>query len=234
MISFKKQYCFIHISKTGGSSIKLQLQHYDKDIIFPTDKPHTTLDKMHSEIQTRFYSKFKTYIKNMRVNSNRINRMIDYEIDYKEVLSQAESLFKIDNFFIFTIVRNPWDRMVSWYCYHKHTRRHKLVKDLTFLDFIRYSIKSTEPNKFKKTFKLIKQMDIIQDINKISFIGRYENLQNDWKIICDNIKFPHHTLPHQKKYKRTKEHYRDYYDDKTKDLVYENYKQDIDTFNYSF
>tara|TARA_B100000287_G_scaffold246987_1_gene232165 strand:- start:204 stop:557 length:354 start_codon:yes stop_codon:yes gene_type:complete len=74
---------------------------------------------------------------------------------------------------------------------------------------------------------------ILGDNGKINmdFIGRYENLENDFKTVCDRIGIQRQ-LPHHKPTKH--EHYSRYYDEETIDLVYKKYKEEIEYFDYKF
>ena len=88
------------------------------------------------------------------------------------------------------------------------------------------------------------------------FIGRYENLHQDWTKVCDKIKevaeykrawmkdrfiLPrHYTLPHMRNRKEqdhtryTEKPYQEYYTKEMKEMVEEIYQNDIVNFNYKF
>ena len=79
------------------------------------------------------------------------------------------------------------------------------------------------------------QKDFIYDESGrllVDFVGRFENLQQDFDEICKRIPIPPTSLP----LINTSQHrpYKDYYNNRTRDLVYNAFKTDIELFNYDF
>ena len=66
----------------------------------------------------------------------------------------------------------------------------------------------------------------------VDFVGRFENLTEDFRKICSSIGLTGVELKHQNKSARG--HYQEYYDLETRDLVARHWERDIDLFKYSF
>ena len=67
----------------------------------------------------------------------------------------------------------------------------------------------------------------------VDFIGKYENLEQDWKTCAGRIGLPAE-LPHVNKNPRQKRHYTEYYTDATRKIIADKFRVDIDFFDYKF
>jgi len=147
------------------------------------------------------------------------------------------------NCFKFSFVRNPWDRLASWYLHMKkhHTKPgdnpffdYLLSIGDTFENFVLYGDKTiTTPwgdrNLFTNQFDQLS----LDDQLLVDFVGRFESLDSDWKQVLDRVGYTGEAkLPHVNAISR--KHYRDMYTDRAREIVEEKYQKDINVFGYSF
>jgi len=136
---------------------------------------------------------------------------------------------QFDEYFKFAFVRNPWDRELSLYKYIlKNTTHHSHKKYLKFRHPVNFS-------KFlRQRPVLLQQYDYVSNNGEIqlNFIGRFENLQQDFNVVCDKIGIKHQELPHLNR--TGHKPYTEFYDEEAKQIVAEKHAQDIEYFGYKF
>lgn len=150
------------------------------------------------------------------------------------------------DYFSFTFIRNPYDRVVSAYKYfrqlkegHRWYKRNSIISDaadqMSFQEFV---------NHIPDFMKLMKRQEgsfesgihfqpFYYFIDKeINYIGRFENIQDDYNTILSKLKLP--LKPLRKTNATNNTDYRSLYIEETKDIVYNIYKEDIKKYNYKF
>ena len=128
--------------------------------------------------------------------------------------------------FSFSFVRNPWERLVSWYQYVQRTPLHEDCRPgETFADFAARFLE--KPRRA--------QWWMIEDLNGVmglDYVGRFENLNDDIAYLCQRIGIKAQTLPHRNK--MADKDYRTFYDDRLALAVKNNWTREIDAFGYTF
>ena len=220
LISNSKKFIFIHIPKNAGQSVTSTLLKY---CISNKEKPLANLIGSRRYIQIN--SKLKQYL-NLSFYSHPFK---DHEKAAAVKINLGDSY---DSYFKFAFVRNPWDWMFSHYMYTiKNVRhyKHKFVKD-NFKNFDEY----VDYECHNEASKAYNQRSFIFDSSGqqiVDFVGKFESLSNDFKIICDKLSIKEN-MPHVNQ--SNKENYRHHYSNHSKNLVRDFYSKDIELFNYDF
>ncbi len=152
---------------------------------------------------------------------------------------ELRNIVGINNFnkiFKFCFVRNPWDKVVSEFCFRVLTCQNDLTESSIFSDWVERTYSQQDPRYYDWPKMFMPQIDWITDENGktiVDFVGRFENLQNDFNIICDKLYIKRIKLPH-KNASRSDTSYRKFYDDETKKIIEKIFQKDIEFFSYKF
>jgi len=144
--------------------------------------------------------------------------------------------------FNFAFVRNPFERIVSCYC-EKIVNHAKWSSKKNQGEFIHYMINNNYSfSQFVK--KITTDFDgkdghwkscsdfIPNDFSEYGFIGKCDNFKSDFSEVCNYLKIPNKEPPVFNKSKHN--HYSEYYDDETFNMVENRYKDDIRRFKFKF
>jgi len=66
----------------------------------------------------------------------------------------------------------------------------------------------------------------------LDYIGKFENLHQDFIEVCRRLNFKNTKLPH--KLKGSHKDYRRFYDDRAVDIINQVYRKEIELFGYAF
>lgn len=136
------------------------------------------------------------------------------------------------NLLILAFVRNPYDRFLSCYYYLRSGGSKSDIDMSDSREYVGdYDISNFITDKLLKA-SLNQQHFRPQSYwipNGADFIGRYENLQEDFDKMMDLINLPRQTLPVINKSKRENH----ILTDEQKEIIYQIYKEDFDRFGYS-
>lgn len=147
-------------------------------------------------------------------------------------------------YFKFGFVRNPWDRLVSWWEMIRRNvaegrpmnefQRYVLSNAATFEDFIcKCGAEYRDRDGSKWIYR--NQVDYLTDSSGaplVDFIGRFENLPADFGFVAGRLGLKAGPIPHINRSNRRV--YAEYYTDELRDIVAHRYARDIAAFGYEF
>ena len=148
------------------------------------------------------------------------------------------------DYYKFTFVRNPWDRILSLYSFWLNQTPSNIYyqwdyeqvdfiksENISFRDFVKLA--GSNGTIFHKKPHLKPYIShFMNHPSSFDFIGKLENFQEGFNIICKQIGIPKQKPRWVNKSKH--KHYTEYYDEETKQIVAEKYAKDIEYFGYEF
>ncbi len=200
MISFQKRFLFVHIPKTAGNSIQTILRHYSEDEIVALRAEQDGIERFG--------------LRNPHYKIKKHSTLAEYCAALGE--KDFRGLYK------FTCVRNPWDRMVSYYfgttqlveTWDRKEFRKLILRALSVRDYLQLDKGEADP------------------FGNVDYIMRFENLADDFRAVCARLAIPAAPLP---RYNRSnREHYSNYYDAELCELIRKRFAPEIDRFGYAF
>ena len=216
MISIQKKFLFIHVPKTGGNSIQNLLYPFSEDQII-TPKPHQD-------------GKERFEIKNERYNIKKHSTLNEYRSEIEPHL--FSQLFK------FSIIRNPWERMISLYFtpgrqitqWDRNEFEHLVENAKPLRDYVTFH--PVLPSWYPPLLKKILDQSPKNLTNDLDFLIKFENLEQDFHTVCKTLHIPCRSLPHRNKSKRNP--YSTYYDSDLKKMVGQKFMEEIEFGKYIF
>lgn len=213
ILSRGRSYVFIHSPKTGGTALALALEARAKaDDIMLGDTPKA------------------------RRRRHRVKDIATQGRKWKHsTLADIEGLVPdqtLRQMFAFTMVRNPWDRAVSYYFWLRGQNFDnpvvRLAQDLNFSDF------TCHPQTMA-TFQAAPAASYMRHrdgVEQCQLYIRLEHFAVDAQPLFDHLGFEL-TLPRANASNRRAD-WRSYYDDRTAESVAQSCAKDIAQFEYSF
>lgn len=204
LISQRSNFLFVHVQKTAGTSLSTLLQPH---ALTPSS---SRLNKLASDMGlVRDWRKA-----HYRKHAN---------------LRKAQSLIPASTFdamFKFAFVRNPWERLVSWYQYVQKTPPHDDCRPgEAFGDFALRFLEKPRRSQWWMIENRSGDMGL-------DFVGRFENLEADISHVFHSIGLEPKALPHHNRMATTD--YRSHYDADLAGAVQTTWAREINAFGYRF
>lgn len=214
MFHSEKKILFLHPQKCAGSSIRQVLQtNFHRDYARLECLPFG--DKFKDKVTVHGHSSISEYIK-------------FFEFKY------GKEFFNKPQWFVFAVIRNPFDRVVSYYYHLLKYQAHALNNGEVSFEAFCLNILERHPH-----FKTFKQMFYYNNELMVDDFIRQESFNEDIKrVFSDKLNitnFYKEPLPHIKHYtNRTEPDYRKFYNEKTYKKIVEMFSEDLTLFNYTF
>ena len=213
-INHDKKAIYIHIPKTGGSFIRDSLKNYYGFKTYYLKRPdHNQLCRIHDNSVDKHENKiFGTLL--YYKTSPYLNKIMNMDHE------------KWNNYFIFTFVRNPYDRLISGYSYCNKF-------NISFDNFMNNMMRFNCWIYWHSFMPQIRHITNEKGESNINFIGKYENLYEDFNNVLQILDF---RIVHKNevKNKSTHKHYSQYYNNQNIKKINSILEDDLKNLDYSY
>lgn len=192
IISHRFKSIFIHVHRTGGTTIENLFSGSDRSAVTPSNQ-------------------------HANAKGNAVKFLDEH-----------------DSYFVFGFVRNPWERLLSWYHLLNRSEFETSIDDTTQNKFHHF-LTDLARRSDKDDFFHLNQLDYFTDQSgklRVDKIGRFENFTEDLEAIFHTIGLEFGDFP---KFNVTsRKAYQSYYSKEAKDFVASACRDDISRFGYYF
>ncbi len=250
-ISHEYKVIYFEVPKAASSSIKRMLNLKQADIFFITlqlllehyknEEFNICLNIVCGSIfnHLKCIRKISEAIKVFNSNIQKTNEFIylksnyaqNYNINttFEPFYGDFDLVYKLySNYFTFSFVRNPFDRIISnWSMFTQKPERRKVLEshissETSFEEFL-HIIQKVKNHHWQE------QVDYLpfdeKGLLKLDFIGRLENFEIDWKTLCKNTGIRENEILKENKTERKP--YESYYSNEARKIVEKLYFNDI-------
>lgn len=218
MIAYKLKTIFIHITKSAGSSIEVALNEVEQ-------RDDGAIDPMTGEFVKVVTGKEK------HMTASAVQEFVGNKV--------------WNEYFKFSVVRNPFDRFHSLWWNGRHVGKHHTM---TFAEFTDYALQRTlksrlahwRKGEWKVHQRFWPQARFLKSRNgkiEMDKVLRFESIADDFAELALQIGLPSTTLPKvlmKNRRPQSRHPYAEDYDDITRAIIADYYREDLETFGYGF
>lgn len=199
LLSDDPPFLFFAMNKTGSTSIEEVLRPYDRWV-------HRNV------LRARYYLRPRDAIFRHAA-----------PVDVRDLVARR----RWERSFTFCFVRNPFDRLVSIYHFHRQggQKRHPLASEVGFEEWLERGGTGSAGRS---------QAAFVSDRNGscvLDFVGRFESIERDVERVLDTLGIEGH-LPRRNPSQHR--HYTEYYSDRARAIVERRFRDDLERFGYAF
>lgn len=214
IISPGRNYIFVHIPKTGGTSMALALEdraHRDDILLGDTPKAMKRKGRVKGAVSAGRLWKHSTL---------------------RDIVGLVPE-DQIEAAFVFTLVRNPWDRVLSYYTWlQAQSFDHPAVKLSKALDFDGF-LAHDHTQRSLKASPYGSYVRLPSEIEHCDLFVRLEHLDEELPRLEQALSLKLGEFPHVNRSER-RDTYRDAYSARGRHIVSQVAEEDISRFGYSF
>ena len=210
LISHRHRFIFIHVPKNAGLSITAALEPF-------ADKPERR-------------SQLRRFLSLLPVQEDPRKAFFRWHTTAAQ-LKRKLPADVFEGYLKFAVVRNPYDRAVSYYHYlvqNAEHHRHDKIRGMSFRDYLEYDADRIARGRSQT------QLSCVADETGHVLVDRilhFENLETEFAAVCRELGLPIDGLPTVNASRKAEDH-SPYADETARALVERLYAEDFKSFGY--